>query len=130
LAPRCRRLLALDGAPTAAAAATERLAPHAGAEARVATLPADLPDGAFDLVVASEILYYLDDDAFAATCAWLSRALSPGGRVVAVHWTGAAPDLHRDAAAVGTALTAVRGLRVVDRERAPGYRIDILERAR
>jgi SAM-dependent methyltransferase len=130
LAPRCARLLALDGAPTAIVAAARRLAPFARAEARVATLPGDLPAGPFDLVVASEILYYLDDGPFAATCAWLRDALVPGGRVVAVHWTGTALDLQRDAAAVGAALAAVDGLRAIARDGAPGYRIDVLERAR
>ena len=60
LAPRCRSLLALDAAPTAVAAARARLGrwPHARVE--VATLPDELPHGSFDLVVASEVLYYLD----------------------------------------------------------------------
>ena len=75
LAPRCARLLALDGAPSAIAAARTRLAPYAHAEARVAALPGDLPHGeSFTLVVASEILDYLDDAALAATLAWIDAA--------------------------------------------------------
>jgi SAM-dependent methyltransferase len=130
LAPRSRALLALDGAPTAAAAADARLAPWPCARAMVATLPEDLPAGAaFDLVVASEILYYLDDDAFAATLDWLDGALVPKGRVVAVHWTGDAEDLHRPATAVRATLAARPGLRVLGRARGPSYLLDVLERA-
>jgi SAM-dependent methyltransferase len=129
LAPRSRALLALDGAPTAAAAAAERLRPWPHARAVVATLPDDLPAGTvFDLVVAGEVLYYLDDDAFAATLGWLDGALVPDGRIVAVHWTGEADDLHRSAAAVRADLAGRRGLSVVRHAHGPSYLLDILER--
>jgi SAM-dependent methyltransferase len=129
LAPRCERLLALDAAPTAIAAAAERLAPFTHAEARVAVMPDDLPARArFDLIVASEVLYYLDAAALAATAAWAARALGAGGRLVAVGWTGGrAPDMPGDAEGVVAALA--RELRPVETETPPGYRIDVLERA-
>jgi SAM-dependent methyltransferase len=127
LAPRARALLALDAAPTAVAAAADRLAPWPRAEARVAVLPDGLPAGAFDLVVASEILYYLPDPAFAATLDWLDRALLAGGRLVAVHWTGTAPDLHRSADAAHDALARRPRLAPVACTREPTYRLDVLE---
>jgi SAM-dependent methyltransferase len=153
LAPRCQRLLALDGAPTAVAAAQQRLTPFPHAEARAATLPEDLPTGPLDLVVASEILYYLDDAAFHTVLDWLPRALTPStGRIVAVHWTGTAPDLRRGGAARGPprppparprpagggpaagapALAATPGLRVIDHgvTKDDGFRLDLLERTR
>jgi SAM-dependent methyltransferase len=127
LAPRCARLVAIDGAPTAAAQARRRLAAFPHAEVREGLLPEALPDAACDLVVASEILYYLDDAAFAATLAWLGERAA---RVVAVHWLGAAEDLARSADDVGAALARVPALRVVTAERlAAGYRLDVLERA-
>ena len=130
LAPRCTTLLALDAAPTAVARAAQRLLPFPGAHARVAVLPRDLPSGRFELVVASEILYYLDDADLAAVVAWLPAALSPGGRVVAVHWTGTARDLRRGADAVGAALAAAGGLRPVATGggATAGFRVDVLER--
>jgi trans-aconitate methyltransferase len=129
LAPRCERLLALDGAPTAVAEAERRLAPFPHATARTAQLPDDLPAGPFDLVVASEILYYLDGPDFHTTLTWITTTLLPGGRVVAVHWTGSAPDLARSAADVGAALAATPGLRVLDAGApADGFRLDVLER--
>lgn len=119
-----------DGAPTAVAEAARRLAPFPDAEARTATLPGDLPAGPFELVVASEILYYLGDADFHTTLDWLAdTALIPGGRLVAVHWLGSAPDLCRSAADVGAALARTPGLRELDRG-APteGFRLDVLER--
>ena len=127
LAPRCARLVTVDEAPTAAAEAWRRLSAFPGVEVREGRLPEALPDDdAFDLVVASEILYYLDDDAFALTLAWLAVV---AGRVVAVHWLGEADDLRRSADDVGAALARLPGLRVVMAERvAAGYRLDVLER--
>jgi hypothetical protein len=127
LAPRCDALLALDAAPTAVARATVRLAPWPRALALVARIPRDLPPGPFDLVVASEVLYYLDDEDFARTLGWLTPALARGGRVVTVHWRGSAPDLRRTADEVGAALHGLPGLRTIEAARRPTYRLDVLE---
>jgi len=126
LAPRSRRLLALDAAPTAVAAAARRLAPWPGARAEVAVLPGDLPGETFDLVVASEVLYYLSPAAFAATLRWLDGAVAPAGRVVAVHWTGSAPDLRRSADDVHAALARRPGLTRIAATRAATYHLDVL----
>jgi SAM-dependent methyltransferase len=126
LAPRSRRLLALDAAPTAVAAAAERLAPWPGARAEVAVLPDGLPGEPFDLVVASEVLYYLSPDAFGATLRWLDGAVAPAGRVVAVHWTGSAPDLQRSADDVHAALARRPRLTRIETTRADTYRLDVL----
>jgi trans-aconitate methyltransferase len=132
LAPRCAWLLALDGAPTAVDEAQRRLAPFPHAEARIAMLPDGLPAGPLDLEVASEILYYLDDHAFHMVLDWLPEALTHGGRVIAVHWTGSAPDLQRSADEVGAALATTPGLRIIEdgAGSTEGFRLDVLERAR
>jgi SAM-dependent methyltransferase len=81
LAPRCDRLLAMD--------VTERAVDEAGATAPAnvvverGAVPADWPDASFDLVVVSELGYYLDHDA----CRRLMElAVASAGTVVAVHW--------------------------------------------
>jgi predicted TPR repeat methyltransferase len=127
LAPRSRRLVALDAAPTAVAAAAERLARWPHAEARLAVLPDGLPAERFDLVVASEILYYLPPDDLDETLRRLDRALVPGGRVVAVHWLGDATDLHHSADDVHDALAVRPRLTRIETTRAPTYRLDVLE---
>ena len=60
LAPRCRRLTTIDYSPTAVRRARAALAQHRQARALLGAIPDDLPEGSFDLVVASETLYYLD----------------------------------------------------------------------
>lgn len=86
LAPRCRRLVSLDFAPTAVELAHAALARFPRAEATSGAVPDDMPDGPFDLVVASEILYYLSERRLATTLAKLEGRLASGGRLVCVHW--------------------------------------------
>jgi SAM-dependent methyltransferase len=121
-------LLALDVSPTAVAAAAERLAPWPHARAQVGVVPRDLPDGPFDLVLASEVLYYLEPDELAATLDWLPHTLAPGGRAVVVDWSGDAHDAPHSAMQVSEALRALPGLRPVLGEDGPSYRLDVLER--
>lgn len=125
LAPRCERLLAVDAAPSAVARARERELP--GVEVRVATLPEELPRGAWELVVASEILYYLGDELLAQTLDGLLADLRPGGLLLAVHWTGEAASHPLSADRVHERLLAEPVLRSVTSERHPGYRLDLLE---
>lgn len=86
LAPLCDELLAVDVSERAIAAAKERLAnfPHVRVEQR--TLPEETPEGPFDLVVASEVLYYWPEDVVLAALRRFEEVLAPGGALLAVHW--------------------------------------------
>ena len=86
LAPRCQQLLALDGSQRAVTLASRKLAGHPHAEARQLLLPNAWPDGQFDLVVVSEVAYYLCDTDLALTLQHLSLALREGAEVVFCHW--------------------------------------------
>ena len=59
LAPRCLRLLAIDSSPTALQEAKNRLRGNQKVAFRQSLLPDETPRGPFDLIVASEIAYYL-----------------------------------------------------------------------
>lgn len=85
LAPRCLRLLAVDSSPTALAEAARRTAACPNVTLRRAILPRDMPRGPFDLIVASEILYYLRPNDLRRMISALHRSLAPGGRVVVLH---------------------------------------------
>lgn len=106
LAQRCRHLTAIDAAPTAVARARERLAGMPQAEVVVGAIPAAIPPGRFDLVVASEILYYLDAGELTATLAHLGTRMAAGARLVAVHWRPPGPERPLDAAQVHARLDA------------------------
>ena len=51
-----------------------------------AILPAELPDGTFDLIVIGDLLYYLSAEDLAATVDGLLARLEPGGDLVSVHF--------------------------------------------
>jgi SAM-dependent methyltransferase len=86
LAPLCDELLAVDVSEKAIATAKERLAgfPHVRIEVR--TLPEETPEESFDLVVASEVLYYWPEDVMLAALRRFEDVLAPGGTLLAVHW--------------------------------------------
>ncbi|MDW5597192.1 methyltransferase [Conexibacter stalactiti] len=150
LTPRCRRLRSLDASPAAVELARERLAalpagsprdrvpqrdpnPHSSdavggdVHALLGTIPADLPHDRFDLVVASEVLYYLPQAEFDATLVALRERLAPGGRLVAVHYVPPGPERPLTAAAVHAALRAQPWLASVERSDRGDYLLDVLE---
>jgi trans-aconitate methyltransferase len=128
LAPRCRQLTTLDFSSTAVAEARRELAPYPHAQARLGEIPAAIPDGPFDLVVASEILYYLEPDALAGTLARLEGVCAAGARLVAVHWRPAGAERPFSAAAVHDALLAEPWLRPLRERSTDAYLLHVLER--
>lgn len=83
LAPRSLRLLAVDSSPTVIAEAERRTEALERVETRRAVLPRDMPKGRFDLVVVSELLYYLA--ARDSRSLLESLAAATRGRIVIVH---------------------------------------------
>ena len=54
-----------------------------------AELPDGWPDGRFDLIVMSEVLYFLSRAEIGQMAAFAARDLSPDGLCLLVNWTGA-----------------------------------------
>lgn len=83
LAPRCERILATDGV----AAPLDQVARRApSAEVGVGVIPGDWPDGSFDLVVLSEVMYYLTVDERRRVLERARDSMLPGGHLLVVHW--------------------------------------------
>ena len=89
LADRCDALVATEMIDEVAARARARLADRPHVEVRVATFPDGWPEGGGDLVVWSEIAYYLTPTGADVARDALDRWLAPDGELVAVHYTGA-----------------------------------------
>lgn len=86
LAQRCDSLLAMDLTPRAVELATQRLAPFEQVEVCQGGLPQAWPTGHFDLIVLSEMGYYLDPHAWAQVVEHAAASLAEGGHVLACHW--------------------------------------------
>jgi SAM-dependent methyltransferase len=126
LGPRCDALLAVDVSETALATARARCAdqPHIRIEQR--RLPAEAPDGTFDLVLLSEVVYYWDSADIARLGDWLRGAVRSGGHVLLVHWIGETDYPKSGDDAVAELRAALEDRVTVERsDRHEAYRLDL-----
>ena len=86
LADRCDQLLVSDGNTRALALARARLAALPHVRVLPAWLPAEWPPGRFDLIVISEVGYYLDTAALQDLAVRARQGLDEQGTVLACHW--------------------------------------------
>lgn len=130
LAERCDAVLALDTSPLALDQARKANAGLANVAFAEATLPRDFPDGRYDLIVLSEVLYYLSRPDLAALAERCLGALDPSGQMVLCHWLGETdyPLRGDEAAELFIGATAPRWRRSAAR-REPQYRLDLLSAA-
>ena len=93
LLERCDELVALDTSHRAVVAARDR-APRATVHQGMA--PLDLPPGPFDLVLLSEVGYFLSPLELLATLRRCETALAPGGELLLCHWQHPTRDVPLD----------------------------------
>jgi hypothetical protein len=90
-------------------------------------IPIEWPDGCFDLIVLSEVLYFLTFHDIAAVAARVLTALDTGGVVLSVNWRGHGDDpCDGDEAATIFLNETSHALRVVSRYRTASYRMELL----
>ncbi|WP_405401885.1 SAM-dependent methyltransferase [Paracoccus sp. Ld10] len=106
LAPRCTRLTVMECIPAAAKSARRALASQPQVNVIEGVAPGDLPDLRPDLVLLSEVLYFLTPNEISVLGQWLIERTS--GPVIAVNWTGSTDETLDGAEAV-TLLAAVLG---------------------
>jgi LmbE family N-acetylglucosaminyl deacetylase len=86
LADRVDALVATDVADRAIELATARLAAKPWVRIEQRRLPAEWPDGSFDLVILSETGFYLSRVELLQLAERIAAALEPGGVVLLCHW--------------------------------------------
>ena len=86
IARHCDSLLGLDFAPTAIDRARARNIPNVQFE--VAGVPEGSPEGEWDLIVLSEVLYYLAPDTLDETIGLIVQSLAPGGACLVAGYLG------------------------------------------
>lgn len=128
LAGRVDELLGVDISTRALQLAEARNIdlPHARFERRA--VPDEWPDGRFDLVVLSEVGYYLDDAALTATARLLDGALTAEGVVVACHWRHPTAGRARPGDEVHAVLRAESGLDLLASHIEEDFLLDVLVR--
>ena len=110
LAARCDRVVAWDVVDAAVTRTRERTVAMSGVDVRTGGLPDDWPDEQADLVVLSEVGYYLDEDDLSRAVGEAMKRLVRGGTLLAVHWRHDAPDYPLSGDRVHEIITAAPGL--------------------
>ncbi len=88
LAARCEHVVAIDFSLRALQLAREHLRGVGNVDLLRASFPEETPPGSWDLVVCSEILYYLQPPALQDAIGWIEAQLARGTCVLAVSWRG------------------------------------------
>lgn len=130
LAPKCAALLATDVAARALDEARARCRNEANVRFQQMQVPGDWPEGAFDLILLSEVGYYLSLDDLARVRAQSAASLVPGGHLLLVHWTPRIDGCVLTGDSVHQVFEEWEGTRFAHRvgERAATYRLDLWER--
>lgn len=129
LAPRCDALLAADIVEEPLRTARTLCRDLPGVRFARLRIPGEWPDGRFDLIVLSEVLYFLTADDIAAVAASVRATLDSAGVVLSVNWRGHGDDPCGGDEAADTLLNATREmLRVESSFCTDAYRLELLVR--
>lgn len=128
LARRCDALLGIDPVAVALDAARERNRDQPHVTFRQGAVPADYPSGSFDLVLLSEVAYYLARPDLERLVDQVGASLRDSGNVVLVHWLGVTDyPLTGDEAAELFCSRAAPFAEPVTQTRNADYRLDVLQ---
>ncbi len=128
LAQRCDALVGVDIVEQPLRAARLRCADQPRVRFQRMQIPASWPEGHFDLIIFSEVLYFLSKTDIDACVDRVRASLLPGGAVVLVNWLGRTDDpTPGHAAAEHFITTSYDALAVNFCFRNENYRLDILE---
>jgi len=91
-------------------------------------LPAQWPDGRFDLIVLSELCYYLDADDLTRLIDCALAALSDDGQLLACHWRAPIDGCPQTAAQVHALLEQRLAMPCVARHHDSDFLLDLWSR--
>ncbi len=87
LAPKCQSLLSIDTAEKPLVRARQRLAGEPHVTLQKMEVPNEFPEQSFDLVVMSEVGYYLSMPDLQQLAQKIIAHMPNGGHLLLVHWT-------------------------------------------
>jgi LmbE family N-acetylglucosaminyl deacetylase/SAM-dependent methyltransferase len=92
LAKRCKNLLAVEPADVPLQKAKERLKDDLHVRLQKMQVPQEFPDEQFDLILLSEVGYFLSWSDLEKLANRITEHLEPGGQLLLVHWTPVVPE--------------------------------------
>jgi SAM-dependent methyltransferase len=125
LAGRCDHLLAADLNETAVRLAAGRVASASHVRVERRSVPHEWPEGAFDLIVISELAYYLSAPDLERLAERIKASLTPDGTLLACHWRRPFDAAPQSAACVHALLDARCGLTRLVRHEDPDVLLDV-----
>jgi hypothetical protein len=132
LTQRCARVTATDVAAAALGSASRRLA-DSGTSNQVTLLRQSMderwPSGPFDLVVLSEVGYYLTPDALRSVLDRECPRLACGATVLAAHWRHPVDDYPMSGDRANEVVAATAGLHRIGSYRDADVAIDVFDTA-
>lgn len=126
LAGRADDVLAVDLSEEAVSRARLRLAARANVRVEQCDVVADLPSGPFDLIVVSEVGYYLTAEQLSDLVTRTAAILRPGGDLVACHWRHPEGDFHQSGDDVHRIVRERSGLETVVLHQEDDFVLDVL----
>ena len=124
LATICGVVEAMDISPTAVSRARKRCQTLENVRIKYGALPDGTSDGAFDLIVLSEICYYFTPRVLAGLADRLVKRLPIEGVLLAEHWLGNSRDHQLTGNQVHEILDEIPGIVKTTSQRHDGFRID------
>jgi 2-polyprenyl-3-methyl-5-hydroxy-6-metoxy-1,4-benzoquinol methylase len=128
LARRCTHLVAADASEVSLERAHAWCRGMRNISFRRMRIPAQWPGGTFDLIVLSEVLYYLSRRDVRSTVRRTMRTLRAGGVVIIVHWLGATGTARNGDQVAREFIAQTRRLPLIAPRRTGQYRLDVLRR--
>jgi SAM-dependent methyltransferase len=127
LAPQCDALLALDIVDQPLETAVRRCADQPWVKFQRMQVPAEWPDRRFDLILLSEVLYFLTPPDIDRCARQVKASLLPNAKILLINWLGQSDDPCSGDQAAERFITATAGtLAMQHQDRRPRYRLDLL----
>lgn len=130
LAEKCENLLAVDVSEKALEQAKKRCRNLSNVRFQLMRFPEELPDEKFDLILISEVGYYLSPADWEKAVNKIFAQLTENGQVALVHWTPFVHDYPQTGDEVHDSFAkfAENKLRSLSGKKADKYRLDVWEK--
>ncbi len=130
LTAKCDTILAVDVSEKALAQARERCQSLPQVTFEKMSVPQEFPDEKFDLILVSEVGYYLAPEDWQTAMEKLLAHLDESGQIALVHWLPPVHDYPQTGDEVHDSFAefAAGKMRKLNGQRAEKYRIDVWEK--